>query len=338
MWYSSLEQDGAYWRLAQPFKNAIRDTDLQVCAFDKCPETGLASAYAISERGIVFAAKRSSDLDTSVQHAAPVGIYHVPLYSYMSQHDPEVLELKVRSASRGICSQPKFNKDGTMIGFIHAPLHCPEDRHIYIKHVHEPSLSAISVSDMVTGHGEDWQASLVDFSFSPNGHSMYLTARDCGRIALFKLDLQPNARPRLLLSEAHGSCHAVYPLHAHDNERVLVTTSSFVENSLYQVALVDGPSVEPMPVSSLSRHGASLGLSRSQVSEIYFEGGRGTCGVEYFCQAHVLKPRNFDPARRKYPVAILVHDGPIAAWDNTWNHQVRRMTCMDVKQCILQSF
>ncbi|KAH7035635.1 uncharacterized protein B0I36DRAFT_94901 [Microdochium trichocladiopsis] len=320
VWYSSIERDGAFWRLAQPFKNAMRNTDLDLAVPNDNPEPSGFDSYDISERGIVFVASNPSSQDP-VRHGLQATVYYTPLYSYTSQHGLDILELRVRSVSPGTCSQPKFNKDGTMIGFIHAPVQCPEDRQIYIKHVHEPSLNAISVSDMVTGHGDQWQSSLVDFCFSPNGHSMYLTARECGRVALFKLELQPHARPRSLLTSSHGSCHGVYPLHADDNERVLVTTSSFVENSLYQVVLVDGPDVEPMPVSSLSRHGAGLGLSRSQVSEIYFEGGEGSRGGDYFCQAHVVRPRDFDPKRHKYPVAILVHDGPTAAWDNCWDTQ-----------------
>lgn len=300
----------------------MRNTNLGLAVNDNTIDSSYLNAYDLSERGIVFTACKLSHQE-SMSHSTPAAVYYVPLYSYAGERDPDILELKVRTVKLGSCSQPKFNKDGSMIGFIHAPVQHPEDRKIYLKHVHEPTLNAISVAEMVTGHSDQWHASLVDFSFTPNGHSMYITARECGSIGLFKLDLQPHASPRLLLPPSHGSCHAVYPLHASDNERAFVTTSSFVENSLYQVVLVDGLDVEPVSVSSLSRHGAGLGLSRKQVSEFYFEGGGDSRGGDYFCHAHMVRPREFDAKRRKFPVAILLHDGPIAAWDNAWDSQVR---------------
>jgi dipeptidyl aminopeptidase/acylaminoacyl peptidase len=168
---------------------------------------------------------------------------------------------------------------------------------------------------MVTG--KPWSLSPTGFRFSADGHSIYTTAHDVGQIGLYHLKLQPNAYPQPLLRT--GSVSAYYPLGQRDSGKLLVTSSSFVENCLYQVISHD-PGVEPIVLSSASNHGSKLGLSRKQVSEIYYEGGG-----DYIVHAWILKPRVFDGVK-KFPLAVLVHEGPPhGAWLNAWDVQVGKI-------------
>jgi dipeptidyl aminopeptidase/acylaminoacyl peptidase len=154
------------------------------------------------------------------------------------------------------------------------------------------------------------------FEFAPNGHSVYLTASDCGRVALYKLDLQPNASPNIIMR--HGSVSAFHSLKQEKDGagNLLVTSSSIVEPWIYQILDGDsGVESEPWVVSAAS-HVMKIGLSPKQVSEIYFEGSG-----DYCVQAWVVKPRGFDPSK-KYPLCLLVHGGPMGAWADGWSTRV----------------
>jgi dipeptidyl aminopeptidase/acylaminoacyl peptidase len=103
-----------------------------------------------------------------------------------------------------------------------------------------------------------------------------------------------------------------YPLKKGKDDKLLVSSSSFIENSVYRIIDIS-EKADPVIVSSMSKHGSKLGLSHAQVSEMYFEGAG-----EYCVQAWVVKPSNFDK-EKKYPLALLIHGGPEDAWREAWS-------------------
>lgn len=208
-------------------------------------------------------------------------------------------------------TQPQFSPDGSMISFLRSQGQNRGGLQIYIYHT-ATSQVAVDVFGMVTGRA--WDLAPTSFRFSTDGHSLYITAEDCGQVGLYLLHLQPHAYPVPLLQ--NGTVSAYYPLRRSDDsgEAVLVTSSSFVESCLYQL-ISDNDTVATL--SSSSDHGAKLGLSPKQISEMYFEGGG-----DYIVHAWVVKPRYFDEGRN-YPLAILVHDGAgCGAWLNAWDTKV----------------
>lgn len=159
------------------------------------------------------------------------------------------------------------------------------------------------------------------FRFAPDGHALYIQAPDSGRTSLYKLGLLPNAEPQLLFRG--GSVTAYHDLRQGEDDigKLLITASSFVEPWLYQISDTSATSEElalPRDVSRASQH-IALGLSQKQVSEMYFEGAG-----DYVVQAWVIKPRGFDPSKKRYPLCLLVHDGPNNHWADAWSTQVSR--------------
>ncbi len=98
--------------------------------------------------------------------------------------------------------------------------------------------------------------------------------------------------------------------------KLFLSCSSLVDSSYYAVLDPAPTSPSLVVVSSPSRQGKALGLSKEhQFSEIWYPGGGGG---DYRAHALVLKPPAFDAAR-SYPLAFLIHGGPQGAWTDSWS-------------------
>ncbi|KAI0120330.1 alpha/beta-hydrolase [Hypoxylon sp. NC0597] len=297
IFYSSLTKVKGHWELTGPLHNALPTANLEpigaYVSYDP------SDNYDISQRGITLAA-------CDPKNTASTAVYYVPIDSFAkaSVHGP----VKVGAGSEGIhedSRNARFSPDGSAIASLRNTYAAPDKYQIYIHRL--GSSKAINVYDMVIG--KEWSLIPTSFEFAPNGHSLYMTAEHRGRTGLYKVDLQPNGSPKTLLCD--GSVESFYPLSENDTERLLVTSSSLVESSLYQIVDANGDR-EPTVVSSATNHGARFNLSPSQVSEISFQGGG-----DYHVRAWMVRPRSFDESR-KHPLVILVHGGPKYSWNDKW--------------------
>ncbi|KAI0515323.1 prolyl oligopeptidase [Xylaria bambusicola] len=308
IWYSTLSRQEGDWRIAGDLHNALDSTGLRIPLEESGLYEDAKSQYDMCENGIIITAE-----SPEYQNPGPSGtsnIYFIRIRSF----ENGIIEAptKIETQSEGcqaICTMPQFSPDGALISFLCNQTVNREWTEIYVYHT-SASQSAVNVFGMVTGR--PWDLAPTSFRFSANGHSLYITAEDCGQVGLYRLNLQPHAYPVPLLR--YGTVSAYYPLRRSDNGEVLVTSSSFVESCFYQVISDDAA----VMLSSSSDHGSKLGLSPKQVSEIYYEGGG-----DYIVHAWVMKPQSFDETK-KYPLAILVHDAAgfrswLNAWDMKWN-------------------
>ncbi|KAI0456553.1 prolyl oligopeptidase [Xylaria acuta] len=307
IWYSTLsKQDGA-WRIAGDLHNALGATKLHIPLETGCYKD-TNSQYDLCQSGIVVAASNS-------EHGGPAwgnvsDVYFIRVHSFDNGTLDAPKKVSIQSEEhQGICTLPQFSPDGYMIAFLLRHRINRENSQIYVGQT-LGSQCAISVFDMVTGN--PWPLAPTGLRFSADGHSFYITAEDSGQVGLYHLNLQPNAYPQALLR--NGAVSAFHPLGRSDSGNVLVTSSSFVENCLYQVVSHD-PAVGPVILSSASNDGSRFGLSPNQVSEVYFEGGGG----DYVVHAWIVRPRDLGESK-KFPVAVLVHDStPNNTWLNAWN-------------------
>ncbi|KAH8163027.1 hypothetical protein CIB48_g5209 [Xylaria polymorpha] len=305
VWYSILSKEDGAWRVARDLRNALEATNLHLPVPRETDRHDANSQYDLCENGIVVAASTLEHRNQAWSNVSNIHFIRVHSFDIGTLDAPK----RISGELQGICTLPQFGPDGYMIAFLHRHRPSHESSQIYVYHTLE-SQSAISVFDMVTG--KPWPLAPTGFRFSVDGHSFYITAEDSGQVGLYHLNLQPNAYPHLL--RRNGTVSAFYPLGRSDTGNVLVTSSSFVESCLYQIVSRD-PATEPVTVSSASNNGSKLGLSPTQVSEIYFEGGDGN----YVVHAWIVRPRNFDESKR-FPLAVLVHDNtPNNAWLNAWN-------------------
>ncbi|OTA69136.1 alpha/beta-hydrolase [Hypoxylon sp. EC38] len=277
---------GESWRKTRTY-NALINTELDA------PRGG---HYDISQSGITLVA---TDPNSGLRYHEDV--YYIPLDSFATTNVNK--PIKINTQNEGLeryFEYPRFSPDGSRIAYtITEPTAA-----IYVHRLGSPN--DIIVSNITKNEPLHFPNKLT---FSPNGRAIYFTAQDTGRVGLYKVVIEPDASPKTIFRD--GAVLGFYPLGEDDDGKLLVSSSSLVEPSLYQIVDADG-NHEPTVLSSLTNNGAKIGLSREQVSELYFQGAG-----DYRVHAWMVKPRDFDESR-KYPLAILIHGGPWAAWTDIW--------------------
>ncbi|KAK8079555.1 oligopeptidase family protein [Apiospora hydei] len=326
IFYTTLaKSDEGAWKLSGPLRNALKGSHLDAPINIYEPDDPLAH-FDTCEGGIVFAASPTRVKD--YRHSRTSDIYYLPLESFNKDSTTGPRKIAVAGDDGGdagpsYCFHPRISPrrqhDRLPALAVRAPakginLRAPARQRQRLD-VRGRSRRSGRLRHR---HGQAVEPDPSGLEFSTDGHFLYVDAEDCARHGLYRLDLQPNAEPRTLLRD--GAVKAYYPLQAKDGdegvEKVFVSSANIVEPSIYQIIEADPSAVaEPWTVSKAS-HLENLGLSRKQASEIYFEGGAG----DYCVQAWVVKPRDFDP-EKKYPLCLVVHGGPEAAWLDDWSNR-----------------
>ncbi|CAK7211971.1 hypothetical protein SCUCBS95973_001304 [Sporothrix curviconia] len=376
------------WQLASELHNALQHAPPRFEAPLGIYEPGDATAaYDIGAQGIVFSVRDPSPANP--HHTSCSEVYYVPLDSFAAPTAYKPARIAVIPANPaavasvsgppgeaarhppGVSFNPRFSPDGTMLAFLWGPLACPADLRLFMGHivsgaVHDVVATVVQPQDLTGGEStQDDRPVPYAFEFAPTGRSVFLQAHSCGRRSLFVMDLRAGARPRLVSGKrgSVASFHAVRRRSDGENQgrgsdrlsayAVLLSGSSFVESSFYQMAdLTDGggygrdesdddAAFEPRVVSTASNDGSRFGLSYDlQVSEMYFEGGgeggHGGAADSYCVQAWVVRPppsydddngngngggggSRPDAHEKKRPLALLVHGGPEGAFDDEWH-------------------
>ncbi|KAI8962340.1 alpha/beta-hydrolase [Daldinia sp. FL1419] len=285
IFYSLLSDSGFIYR-SDLLHNALAGTGLELKEYD------------ISEEGFVFTARDLSvqPLASRVRHA-----YYLRLDSFQhdSVHVPRRIEIPDESPEDALEDSlcPCFNFDGSQVAFLRA------------NRIHTFKIGAHGTSKVLE-FSKDGDLPLLpqDIRFSPDGKAIYFTGESRGRVNLYQIDLQSSSGPKLLFQG--GYVKDFYPLNRNDG-KIFVGSSSLTDGSLFSIVDTNG-NHEPRVLSSLTNHGATLGISSSQVSEIYFKGAGN-----HEIHAWMVKPSHFDE-NRKYPLVLCVHGGPNSAWIDRW--------------------
>lgn len=275
--------------------------------------------FDISATGILFSATEDDIADPN--KTASSSIYHIPLsaLSAASVDMPAQIPLQVdgdtqSSHHQGWCSHLRFSPDQSTIAFIRAPMRTLLNPSIWIKSA--TSQSAVDMFATITR--ASWNLIHCGFKFAPNSQSIYFDAQDFGRVSLYALDLRTKAMPiSIVCGGSVSSCHVLCK-NKDGTVKLLVTISSLVDPWICQIVKASGGAgLEPQVLSNLSQD-TNIGLSRRQISEIYFKGA-GDYGVH----AWVIKPSDFD-LNKKIPIMC----------SRTWGPLRRMERCLEYKSML----
>lgn len=307
VFYGALRKDqksGRYHLQGSGLVNALASTKLEC----PVPTFGGAADFDIGKKGLVFLSK---DPELNPAMWTKTDIYHVPLKTF-TEEKPPLPQIVKTGTLQGYSGSPAFSHDGSRLAFTrmrHKQYESDKTRLMLIPDIEDLS----NVQEFYkTDDGEGgWDLRPDSIVWSNDDTELYVTAEQEGRQLVFKLPSSPIAArelPKPLTKE--GSVGAISNLCSSDG-RLLLTSTSLVDNSSYSI--LDPGSEDKTLVSSASKEGKALGLSRSQFDEFWFQGAG-----DYKVHALVMKPSNFD-ASKKYPLAFLIHGGPQGAWGDSWS-------------------
>ena len=276
------------------------------------PTFGGLDNYDLGSRGVCFVAK---DPGLNSAFHTKGNFYFVAIEDSASgafYSSPTKFEAP---GYEGASTSPVFSPDGESAAFLQMKEDGYESdkNHIFVLDV-DNAEEVVELLESYKGTGL-WHLSPSSVDFAADGHGVYLTAEDEGRVKLFRLAVAENPRHQTLLPDAItqiGSISQVKKLGT-GGSKLLLSGTSLVDNSFYAVLDSEESTPQLAVVSSNTDNGSSFGLSPDQVSEIWFQGAGN-----YDVHAWVIKPSNFEPDK-KYPLAYLIHGGPQGSWEDSWS-------------------
>ena len=305
------EREGR-WHLSG-LKNALRGTGLE----SSIPTFGGKEHFDIGKEGLIFVAK-DPELDPATH--TKCDCYYVPKEDLMSMNVSKPRKLLV-PALEGWATSPVFSPDGKSIAFLKMEIDGYESGQNCIV-VFLDATSRLASDQDVDGeiqfqskeHPHPWELSPSAISWAVDSNSLYIQAEKAGRGLLYSHVLKkkpgdPNLYPSQLTT--NGSIEEVLPVAA-NSDKLFITRSTLVDSSEY--AILDPANPHHLDtILSATNQGSSLGLSPSQVSELWWKGAR-----DHPIHAWMIKP-SFYKEGKKYPLAYLVHGGPQGAWEDAWS-------------------
>lgn len=309
LWYNQLTLEDGKWKLAGDLHNLVKDTDLEAPAGMYDTQDPLAF-FDVCHRGITFLArdltKRSPEFSIS---SFP---YFVPVRSFTLPPTEKPLGINwPLDKEPGMGVQIKFAPDASTIGFLHTQVSDLYNVRFYLAFTN--SLHAFDVFEMITRLDDKEHDPPAAFEFAGSSDAIIMQSQRSGRVVLSHLKLHDGEKPKYITSE--GTAAAFYPLEEGNWDKILVSSNSFVDSSLWEIFSVPDASLV-RTVSSATKEGAKFGISSKMVSDIWFEGADDIC-----VQSFIIRPSDFDE-NKKYPWLFLPHGGPVSAWNDGWMTRV----------------
>ncbi|KAK2758623.1 hypothetical protein FQN54_003313 [Arachnomyces sp. PD_36] len=274
------------------------------------PPFGGSGDFDISPNGIVFISK-APGLNPAT-HTKCV-CYYCPISSWTEEFTPNPKTISV-SDLHGALSSPVISSDGSRLAYLSMRedgYESDKNRIIIVNGLEEEG-QAFEVFQGEDGAGL-WDLSPESLTWSHDDSSLLVQAQDTGRGILFQIsmeNIQTASTQQITRLTSSGYVTNVAPAAA-DSHKLFITYTSLTESSVY--AILDPLAIGNMTtVSSNSMRGTPLGLSSSQVDEIWWKGAVDPV------HAFVVKPSKFDP-NKKYPLCYMIHGGPQSAWNDQWS-------------------
>jgi dipeptidyl aminopeptidase/acylaminoacyl peptidase len=153
---------------------------------------------------------------------------------------------------------------------------------------------------------EDFDRQVEGFAWAPDSKSIFLTASDGGRDSIFTVALAGGAVKKL----AEGTFSDLQV--AKDGKTLVAGQASLTHPTEIVRLGADGSGLKPVTAANQALLATFALKPAESVSYV------GAAGKNV--QAWIIKPPDFDPAR-KYPLLVLIHGGPQSVWADGWTYR-----------------
>ena len=207
-------------------------------------------------------------------------------------------EAKRMTSRTGADESPKFSPDGKWIAYR------SQSRNAYESDLWELWLydRASGQSKRIASDVQDWIQSI---NWMPDSKSMLVTAPLKGKTAIYEITLDGRAT----LAHNAGGVESVDV--APDGKTIYFAMSTLRRPSdIYSIK-------KGAAAKQLTHDNDALlaQIAMGATEDLWWTGAEGAQ-----VQGHLIKPPNFDPAK-KYPAIVLIHGGPQGAWGDAWSYR-----------------
>ena len=142
---------------------------------------------------------------------------------------------------------------------------------------------------------------------SPDGNTIYFTAGERGQHPIFRIPIGGGV-PQKVLGNVFATAVRVTP----DGKALVFSSSSMAAPAEIYTSNADGTGL-----TALTSVNAEL-MRRANLKPAEEVEWTGAMGKKI--HGYIVKPTNFDPAK-KYPLVVLIHGGPQSAWYDNWGYR-----------------
>lgn len=212
----------------------------------------------------------------------------------------------------GTATNVRFAPDGSTLGFLFNENSNPYSSCLFITALDESG--TLGRCKHIKKLDEGTMDAPVAFEFAGKDEAQIIIQREQqGHTVLACVNINDEAEPQIFFTG--GSVTGFHPIHESHGEKVLVSSSVFIETSLWQV--VDVKDGRSKVISSAFLEGRSkFHLTSEMITEFWYKGGNGVN-----IHSWMIVPPNFDKSST-YPLFLLPHGGPESAWNDSWSTRV----------------
>lgn len=195
-------------------------------------------------------------------------------------------------------AQPVFSRDGSALAW---------------RAMERPGFEAdrfhVVVLDLKTGERRaltsSWDRSVDSIGFSYDSRTIFATTDHFGQHPLWSIDVK-TGKPTMLTGPGRVESFSV------GEKQIVFSVSSLKSPAELYALTVRGGDLRELPRVNAA---AFAQLAIGEPEQFTFAGANGETVYGY-----VLRPANFD-AKRRYPIAFIVHGGPQASYGNQWSYR-----------------
>src|SRR5437867_2727718 len=206
----------------------------------------------------------------------------------------------ITAANRGFDGSPQYSPDGRFIAYRSQATPGFESDRFRLMLYDRKSGTSRSISESL----DSW---VDEFTFAPDGKTIYLTAEERGKQPIYSVSVSGGPVKKIVSEGFNGEPHATKD----GNTLVFSRSTMTTPNEVYR-ANIDGSGVTELSKAN-DRFISSFNLRPAE--EVTWTGALGRKVAGW-----IIKPANFN-ARRKWPLVVLIHGGPQGAWNDNWGYR-----------------